>query len=678
MAKRTVHPEGLPEVNALKLTEEIKSFVVTLAKDVESEKNNRAPWENNLDVLRDLRYGYRKPKVNPWVGAANYSIPLIDAHINRIKPAYINLLFGISPVVHYEPYGPEDVDPAAKREILFDWRIRTKVLPFEQYSIGTDYELSHGSVVYKTSWDYQTREYEEKIDLEDFPREVIEGLSDERVTDDMLAVVIIEELGVDPEFEDNIEEVKKAVQAIREGKTEATMKLTEVASDRAEITALSVRDDIVVPVDTTDLQFARFIDQPFWRTTTQIKTAMRDKKYVEYTDEEIDTWAQTKPQVTNQTSMSKEQDENMLFHETCCWYDIDGSGIKVRCIATWPDNSPHDVMRFIEVPYDHGEFPFDQVRRELNAPGFYSPRGIPELDKDYQIGISNAVNQAEDNGTITNKPVIVTRRNTVTNIKSRRFIPGETVETNGPPSDYEIRQTSNNSQPALFQFAQYLKTWADQRIGNVTSGLSEINNLPGSGQGGKKTAKEIDIISSLQGEVQSLDLQVHQQQMAKVWVKVDSLYNQFGSEEEEIQITGQPSEKINRRDTQGKFNMIPNGRLDNTNPVLKANKAFNLMKIFSGDPDIDQRKLKEFFLSEYDHQQVENLMIPEETKAQQAQMQKQLIEKTRQAAIKEGLDIKQIDIMLDVQKEMLMTPITGRRYAPDTTRDPKKAREDKE
>ena len=673
MARRTTHPEGLKEVNALDLTYEVKSFVTALAKDVETEKSNRAGWEKHQDMLRNLRYGYRLPKNEPWVGCANYSIPLIDAHINRIKPAYINLLYGISPIVHYEPYGPEDVEPAKKREVYFDWLMRTKIDPFEQYCIGTDKELENGSVVYKTSWDYTTRKYEEQIDLEDFDRKTLEALSDERVTDDMLVMVMIEELGIDSDFEANLEEVKDAVKQLRTGETKLTLDLIEVSSDRGELTACSIRDDLVVPVDTTDLQFTRFIDQPFWRTTTQIKTAMRDEKYTEYDDTTIRTWAQKKPDNRNKTKLSDQQDDNILLHETCCWYDIDGTGIKVRCIATWPDNNPEDLLRFIEVPYDHGEFPYDQVRRELNDPGFYSSRGIPELDMDYQIGITNSVNQAEDNGTITNKPTVVSKRNTVTNVKSRRYTPGEHVETSGPPSDYEIRQLTNTSQPVLFQFAQYLKSWSDQRIGNVTSGLSEANNLPGSGQGGKKTAKEIDIISSLQGEVQSLDMQVHQQQIGKVWRKLDALYEQYGPDQEEIQITGEKPIDVNRRQIQGHFNMVPNGRLDNTNPVLKANKAFNMMKIFSGDPDIKQRELKKMFIVAYDHRLVNTLMISEEELKQQADMQKQIIEATREAAIKEGLDIKQIDILLDVQKEAMMTPITGRRYAPDKTRDPEKA-----
>ncbi len=659
--RETTHPEGVKEKNAVEITQEITDFIISTAKDIEAEKSNRSTWESKIDELIDLRYGYRQKKNHPWPDAANYSIPLIDAHINKAKPSYVNLALGISPVCTFEPFGAEDIEPAKKREVLFDWRMRTKVKFAQPYCIGVDKGLEQGSVVFKIVWNYTTRNYQDELDLEDLDEKTLAVLQDPRTTDNILATIIQEELFVDVDFEENIEEIKKAVIKFREGKTKFKFNFLEVENNEPEITACSVRDDIIVPIDTTDIQFARFIDQPFWRTTTQLKKAMRDEKYKEYPDEDINAWGSKE---TKKTSSSGRQDEIILLHETCVWYDINEDGIKERCISTWPDNAPASVLRFIEVPYEHGLFPYVQVRRELNDAGFYTSRGIPALDEDYQKGISSAVNQAENNGVLAN-PVIVMRRNTVSNIKNRRYIPNETVETNGDPSDYQTRQFQNVSQPVLFQLAQYLKSWADQRIGNISSGLSEVNNLPGAGPGGKKTKAEIDLISSLQGEVQSLDLIVWQMQMADVYYQIDALYNQYGDEEEEIIITGQPPQKISRREIQGQWNIIPNGRLDNTNPVLKANKAFNLMKIFVGDPEINQYELKKLFLTDYDHR-VANKILYKEEDLQRRQMQmQQMTEMMKKKAIQEGVDLKQIEILLEVYRATLLTPIQGKQFAPD-------------
>ena len=669
MLRKTTHPEGLDEVHSVDITEDIQSFVTTTAKDIVSEQTDRSVWEIIIDRLKDLRFGYKKTKTHPWDNAANHSIPLIDYHITQAKPDYVNLLLGTSPVCTFEPYGSEDVEPAKKRELLYDWRMRTKVKLFKPYCIGIDKALEQGSVVFKVDWKYTTKNYTDEFDLEDLDAGIVEALEDPMITDEALRQIIIEELTVDPDFEENIEEIDKAIIKFREGERKFKFDFIEVKDNRPEVTALDVRDELFVPKDTTDLQDARFIDQPFWRTTNQIKIAMQDEKYKEYDDNAIAGWGAKKggaKKANRNTSLSSsEQDDIHLLHETCVWYDINEDGIKEKCIVTWPDNSPNDVLRFIEVPYDHGMFPYVQIKREFIDNGFYASRGIAALDEDFQIAISESINQAEDNGTIVNRPVVVMKRNTVTNIKNRRYIPGETVETNGSPKDYEVRQMTNISQPMLFQAAQYLKNWADGRIGSLTQGLSEISNLPGSGQGGKKTKAEIDLVSTLGEKVPSLDLQIWQQQMAEVHYQIDALYEQFGDEEEEILITGEEPQKVSRHEIQGRFNVVPNGRLDNTDPLLRANKAFNLMKIFMGDPDINQYELKKLFLTDYDDRIGKRILYSLEDKSQREQMQQQMMEAMTAKAKEEGIEIKQIEILMEVWKEQMMAPITGRRFAPD-------------
>jgi len=660
--RETIHPENLKTVNSLEITSEISSFVSELSKDIETERGNRAQWESKIDELHDLRFGYRLAKTTPWRGAANYSLPLIDAHISKAKPSYIGLI-SANPVCTFVPFGGEDVEPAKKKEILFDWRMRTKVKPFKAYAIGVDKALEQGSVVFKVIWNYSTRTYQDEINLEELDQKTLAALYDPRVTDEMLARIIIEELGVDPDFEENIEQINKGILKFREGKTKLRFTFTEVEHNQPELTACDLRHDLVIPVDTTDLQYARFIDQPFYRTTNQLKIAMRDEKYIEYEDEKINAWARIDPKRKYQVSTGR-QDDIILLHESCVWYDINGDGIKERCIATWPDASPADVLRFIEVPYDHGLFPYILVRREYTDYGIYSSRGYAALDEDYQKGISNAVNQAENSNTVS-MPVVVMRQNTVTNLKNRRYIPMETVETRGDPNDYQIRQLANISQPVQFQMAQYLKSWADQRLGNVTSGLSNENNLPGMGQGGKKTKAEIDLISSLQGEVNSLDLQIWQDQMADVYFQIDALYDQYGDDEEEIVITGQPPQKITRRDVQAKANIVPNGKFDNTNQAARTQKAFNLMQMFINDPDINQYELKKLFLTDYDHKIAQRILYTEQEIAKKQQMQMQMMEQMKMKAQKEGMDLKQIDILMDVWKEGLLEPITGKKFAPD-------------
>jgi len=662
MPRKTTHPEGLQEVNALEITDEIRNFVSNLSKDVETERGNRQRWDYNQDRWHNLRHGIRTtPKTSPWENAANYSIPVIDSKITELKPSYASLIKA-SPICTFDPYGGEDIAPARKREQLFDWRVRKKMNFVPQYLIGIDKCLQRGGVVFKTVWDYSTRNYTEEFDLDDYDQKTIEALTDPRTTDDMLLRIILEEFSVDDSFEENIEECEKAVGKFREGKTKFDLKLIEIENNKADVVACDLKDDLVIPWDTTDLQWARFIANPFSRTFTQIKLAMRDEKYQKYTDNEIAAWG-TKEK--KGVPSGEEVDEIIDLSETCCWYDVNDDGIKERCIATYPVNTPQDVLRFIEVPYDHGLFPYADVRRELIDMHLYASRGIPQLEEDYQIGISTAINQAEDNGTITNKPVVVMRRNTVTNIKSRRYIPGETVETQGSPDDYQIRQMGNISQPLLFQFAQYLKSWSDNRVKSISAKQSMDMNLPGMGRGGKKTKAEIVDTAQDLGLNEEFDLAVFQVQMAKVYYQIDALYEQYGDEEEEMLMTGRKPVKVKRREIQGKWNIVPNGRLDNTNPVLRATKSWNLLRTFTGDPDVKQAELKRMFLDDYDPKAGQRLLYTDKEKKMIGEYQKKLMNDMKEAAVAEGIELKQIDTFLDLYKEEIIARIHGRKYAPD-------------
>ncbi len=651
-------PESLDEIKSIEITDKLKDFVTGISHTCEMEKQNRSWWDNQIDKYIALRYGIRPIKTFPWVNCANYVVPQIDSDINRLKPSYVNLL-NISPMVAFEGYGPEDQEPARLREILFDWRMQTKVDYFKPYVLGIDHMLEQGATVFKVSWKYSTRNYTRIIDIGEFPGEVISALYDTRVTDQLLAKIMEEELMIDMSFEENQKAITDAVAEFRQGKSVFELNLVEEKDNQPELTAVNIREDLVIPINCMDIHEAAFIDYKFPTCKNEIKIAMRDDRYETYPDEQIDRWVSGSPlnktsRYPRTTPIVGQNTDEIILHETCCWYDVDGDGILEKCIATYPDTDPTAILRFIELPYDHGQWPYNLVKRELNDEGIYSSRSIGQLDEDFQNGISSALNQSIDNGTIVNTPTVVTRRNTLANIRNLKYVPGQVIETNGPTSDYEIRQNMNGSQSTLFQQAQYLKSWADQRTGNITSGVTSPNNLPGAGQQGSKTAKEIGLVEQLGSEVQSLDLQVFQNQMADVYYQIDALYEQFGNEEEVIAITGQPMQKISRQEIQGKFNIVPNGKLDNTNPQLRAAKSFQLMRVFLNDPDIKQDELKRLYLMDYDVKLVNKLFKTPQDKQREMQMMQQQQQMAKQEAIQTQLGLKKAGDDLEIRKAQLM------------------------
>lgn len=659
------HPENLKEVNALKVTPELTTFVNELAQNVETERTNRSTWEININKGINLRYGIRNVKVSPWKNCANFSVPLVDTHINTNKAAYVNLI-NANPICTFEPYGPEDVEPSRKRELLFDWRMKTKVRFFEPYNYGVDIALEQGVVIWKVIWKFTTNTYTEFVDLKDFDEQTLGALFDKRVNDQMLMQIIEEEYGVDMTYQENYDAVMGAVKKFREGATEFSMKLVETEDNQPEVIPLSLLEDVVVPIETTDIQQALFIDHKIWRTINDVKIDMNNEKYEKFSDDEIKAWGGgIKASARRNKRISVVDDKMVLIHETCCWYDVNDDGIEERCIVTYPDADPDAILRFIEVPYDHGLFPYSMTKRELNDRCAYSSRGYPLLDEDYQVAISKALNQAIDVADVS-LPRLVHKKGALGNVKNIRYSPMENIEVQtGTVDDVRFEYPTNMNQGFIFQQIQMLKAWADNRIGNVQAALSDPTNLAGSGQGGKKSAREAGLIANMASGVQSLDLLVWQMQMADVYFQIDALYDQFGDESEEVAITGEQPLKVNRREIQGRFHIIPNGRLENTDPMLRAQKTFNLLRIFAGDEDIKQSELKKLYLMDYDPRIAKKIMLTQEEMQQRDGMKKQIQSSTKQQMQGDAISMKHISNLLDVNKEQMLSKIPRREIVID-------------
>lgn len=666
------HPESLEKLNEVKITEDVKEFITGLASEVQEAKNGRTYWDQRQDDYYRKRYGLRQKRNFPWPGYPNFILPLIDSDIQKAKPAYVNATFGVSPIVTYEPFGPRFIEAGRMRENLMDFRIKHKMNFFEPYCIGVDKMLQQGFVVFKIIWDFKSRKYTEVLNLAELPDQVINALYDPITTDIMLKKVVQEEFDIDMDFEENDEELDRIVKAFREGETDFTLHLLEKERNEAAVIVCDPQNDIVVPTDTTDIADARWLDYKFYLSVNDIKIAMRDGKYNEFSDDEILAWA---GKGTYEKSTDREfregiqknghvPDELVLLHETCVLYDIDGDGILEKCIATWPDNAPSEILRFIELPYDHGMWPYAQVERELVDSGFYSSRGIPALDDDFQTGISASFNNDLANQLIVNTPYVKYVKGAVVNIRNRRFIPGEAVELRDM-NGYTIEQSVNASQGTFMVTQQQLKAWAQERIGNQSSGLTSPTNPVGNGQQGKKTAREIEEISFISSQSQSLDIMVHQMQMKKVYFQIDALYYQFGAEEEFIMTGDQPA-KVTRRQIQGKFNLVPTGKLENSNPVMRAQKSFMTMSAFKGDPNIKQDELYKLYLMDvYDPKIAKRLLFTPEEKAQIAQQQAMMQQQGKVSSMKDSIDVKRIGNMLELEREAGLATIHGRRFAPD-------------
>ena len=110
--------------------------------------------------------------------------------------------------------------------------------------------------------------------------------------------------------------------------------------------------------------------------------------------------------------------------------------------------------------------------------------------------------------------------------------------------------------------------------------------------------------------------------------------------------------------------MVPNGRLDNTNPQLRAAKSFKLMQTFFNDPDIRQYELKQMFLDDMDVKITKKLLKSKEELAQEAQLQAQALQNQQMKMAQQGFQARKLSDDLDIRKEVILAPITGKKYGP--------------
>jgi hypothetical protein len=662
-------PEALDAVKEVKMSDEALEFLDEISQLATEEKGKRNQWEQRVDNWTRKRYGLRSKKTSPWQGCANFMLPQMDTDINRLKPAYINMAFGVSPICTFEPFGPNDIQPAKMRESLFDWRMRTQVDFFKPYCLAVDRMEHIGFTVFKTGWKFETSSYSKKLNLADLDQKVLEALYMPEVDDATLFHIIAEDMKPDLTLEENVKEIQRVVGEFRAGKTKFEFTFTEKTKNCAVVQALDPREEVIFPVDCCDIQEAEFIEHRFSVTKNQLKKAMKDGRYKTYDDYEIEKW-EGKVSPSNSTadylknirdgvSNNSGSTEKITLCEICSWFDVDGDGIEERVIVTYPLNNPRSVLRFIENPFDHGLFPYVVVRRELNDAEILSSRGIPALDDDFQTGISTLFNQDIDAGTIATTPTVVARKNSVKNLRNLRYVPGQVVETENGVQDYSVVQNPNIGQSQRFANMQYLKSWANDRVGNMQAAISSTNNMPGASQIGTKTAKEVGAIASMASQNTAMDLLVFQYQMKDLYFQIDALYEQFGDETETMLMIGQVPITYSRQDIQGKFNIVPNGKVNDADPTMRMQRNQMMMQMFANDPYVRQDQLRKSLMDSVDMRLSQVLLkTPQEMQADQVAQVKAENDKLGVA-----LNMQKAKNMMEVQKAAMLTPIEGRKYA---------------
>jgi len=627
--KKKVHPESLEKQNEVKFSsEDIRNqFVKDLNGEIDDAIAARGKWENRQTRWYKKRYGIRPKKSFPWPGCANLHIPLTDKTIRKIKPSYVNLIWASMPYVCDfvgMGMGPEDDTAAAElNEPFFDWLFKVRMRAFKPTVLLVDKMLEKGFSLAKILWETKTRRYTQTISLKDIPPKWRQVIEDPLTTDDELAQYLADAVEFNLDDENESKQVWDAVRKYREGDQEFQFEMEEFEYNAPKLLCKDPKD-VIVPADTTDLQLARWIADRSWFTYNDLKLGAYDEKYEDSAVKDLGarlnkTSTGQKPNVKRDLSQystlesTKDNREGMSdfiansdlieIMEVCCYYDINGDGIDEKCILTYPKEYPEIILRFIEYPYAHNRWPYVKIPFEYNDERYHSPRGAVEILDPIQTEITVQHNNKLDRQTLTTAPFFKFVPGTI-NPSNIRFIPNQGVPV--PRMDVlEVVQLQDMSY-SFEKEEMILKAWAEEYIGVMDFGIGNVAKMSE-----RRTATEIDALKQDRNQVFSLDARIFQDAMAEVYYQTWALWMQYGEDEIHIKITGQPKPRMVRKeDIMGQFNIVPSGTLQNTNPVMEAQKSLADITQFANDPYIDQYELRKDYWLRRDVKKMMRVLKP--------------------------------------------------------------------
>lgn len=575
--------EQHPESMGIDLAPRIKDeTVVDLVKQVEKAVGDRSQWESRQRVFYERRFGIRGEKNFPWPGASNINIPLIDKTIRRQKPIYVNAVFGVNPVLSIETLGEADPERAKRIESFYDWLIRYRMGRCRETQIQSiDHFLTYGQSYVKAVWDHETERKTRTLDLSFLPEDVDRS----EVTDEDF-IQLAPQMGLDLNNKDDRVAFESVLKQFRDGKEFLKVSLQIVKQNEPAWHFVDSKD-IVVPFDSSDdIDSLPWIAHRMFLTPAEIRArgiqGMYDSDVAKKVAEGSKTseiasqgssYVNTARTAREGVSATSASGSHIEVYEIYFHHDINGDGLEEKCVMTISAKG-NEVLRLIEYPYEHGEWPFTRFVYEITEPRWYSPRGIPEMLYDLNAEINAQHNAKLDRMTIQNALTFKVREGSIRNPSQLRFRPGGYIPV----------RRMDDIQPITHQVMDYsfeaeertLKAYAEEYVGVQDFGISNVNQKVE-----RRTAAEVQEISRMSQMQAALDLQIFQESMRRLHRQTLFLWAQYGDMSIMLNIDGREPVMFNRWDLYSDFDLIPTGRLDNLDSRSRAQKNLADMQVAS-------------------------------------------------------------------------------------------------
>ena len=279
-------------------------------------------------------------------------------------------------------------------------------------------------------------------------------------------------------------------------------------------------------------------------------------------------------------------------------------------ICTYSPTSPDiDLRPTMKIPYNHGKPPFVIFNYEIKDPGFYSSRGVVELQAIFEAELTKLMNEKNDAMTLFNRPLYRAERD-MPNSGNLRMTPGSILP-------YGIQPVAHQSPPISFdQQMNIMREIAQNRVSTPDFGLTQtLQNTE------RRTATEIQAIGGLYQQSSDLRMRIFRIALGNLYRMSWSILLQYDKTSLDYWYldTAQqiPQEALHER-----YGIQPTGSADGVNKQLLMQKAITRFQMFANDPYIDQGQLRKTILESDDATLVKRLYVdPMMEQANQAEDQ---------------------------------------------------------
>lgn len=610
-----LHPTAVEGVHDLSGRRDIGAYAKELLKRVDRDQQDMSTWMDDKVDDYEQRFGIKNEKISfPWDNASSVRSGLSDIHCEEIKAPAMNMRFGSTRIYNMVPRGA-GASPRTTRaaniamDDLLKYRMPDYVM---QYAWGIDSWAMHGVRVNKSFYDYRTRTAASTIRKGDLPSALssfaVFDAKDITVQMRQLAASVGKRLVTKQEFDKAAPQIKmqvmhlydldpkekvdvKAAESIMDflrngsGESKVTFKTRRVIVNTPRLINVPI-EEIIVPQGTRSIEDAERVVHRLFFSDSDIRQRAHDEVWdgnavdtllgknntqrpMAYRGS-MDTDRLSQAKAARYASATGQLGIPSLYEvwEVYAPWDIDGDDLDERCVLTLDPNTGA-ILKAIELPFDHGEWPFSSTFFEAVEANYFAARGVPRKILNFEKH-ATALMRGELNG------LSIETARSFTYVEDSGFNPA--VVTWMPSLMIPVRQQGDVQPIEMAPRSLALESPMRNMFGlaeRTITGRSAVD----APEPERRTAAQVGVSENARQRVLSVRAQLLNDGDKRDGRLLWSLFKQYGPDEWYAQTTGEQPEKLTQAQIVGEYDVCPVGAAGDMDPVFKAQQAAQFLDV---------------------------------------------------------------------------------------------------